>query len=56
MAIKKQAKNIEIKVVDKYHLFVGKKVEKVAEKVNIEAINENLTLVSNKKINAKGNS
>ncbi len=56
MAILKQAKNIDIKVVDKYHLFVGKKLEKVAEKINIEATKKNLELISNKRILSKGNS
>ncbi|MCD9564277.1 hypothetical protein [Tenacibaculum maritimum] len=55
MAIKIQAKHIRIKVKDEYHLFVGQKLEKVADLLNIESKDENMVLVSNKKINSKGN-
>jgi UDP-2,3-diacylglucosamine pyrophosphatase LpxH len=50
MAITKQAKNINILVKGDYNLIVGGKLEKVANKMNIEATNGNLTLISNKKI------
>lgn len=55
MAIKKQAKNINITVINDYKLFVGNKFEKKAEQVNIEATDENLILASGKKITSKGN-
>ncbi|MET3036298.1 hypothetical protein ABXT08_09365 [Chryseobacterium sp. NRRL B-14859] len=55
MAIIKTATNISIKVNDSYHLSVGKKVEKIAQKINVEARNENLILASNKKIISQGN-
>lgn len=55
MAIIKTAKNIHIKVTDSYDLNVGKKVEKIAQKINAEAINGNLVLASNKKIMSQGN-
>ncbi|CEJ71362.1 MULTISPECIES: hypothetical protein [Chryseobacterium] len=55
MAIIKTAKNIQIKVTDSYHLSVGKKVEKIAQKINVEAQKNNLVLASNKKIMSHGN-
>ncbi|MCT2561527.1 hypothetical protein [Chryseobacterium herbae] len=55
MAIIKTAKNIQIKVNDTYHLNVGKKVEKIAKKINAEARTGNLVLASNKKIMSQGN-
>ncbi|MDN3693882.1 hypothetical protein QWZ06_17125 [Chryseobacterium tructae] len=55
MAIRKTAKNISIEVKDSYHLTVGNKVEKIAEKINVEATRDNLTLASNKKIVSKDN-
>jgi len=55
MAIIKTAKNIHIKVTDSYHLNVGKKVEKIAKKINVEAQKRNLVLASNKKITSHGN-
>ncbi|SFN09625.1 MULTISPECIES: hypothetical protein [Chryseobacterium] len=55
MAIIKTAKNIQIKVNDTYHLNVGKKVEKIAQKINVEAQKNNLVLASNKKIMSHGN-
>ncbi|MEI7488288.1 MAG: hypothetical protein WCJ72_12945 [Chryseobacterium sp.] len=55
MAIRKTAKNILIKVNDSYHLSVGKKVEKIAQKINTEAKKGNLVLASNKKIMSHGN-
>jgi hypothetical protein len=50
MGIIKQAKNITIKVDSEYLLMVGGKLEKNANKINIEATKENLVLNSNKKI------
>ncbi|WP_313090951.1 hypothetical protein [Chryseobacterium flavum] len=55
MAIIKTATNIVITVKDSYHLNVGKKVEKIAKKINVEAQKENLILMSNKKIMSHGN-
>ncbi|WP_160138825.1 hypothetical protein [Chryseobacterium sp. c4a] len=55
MAIRKSAKNITIEVKESYHLTVGNKVEKIAEKINVEATGGNLTLASNRKIVSKDN-
>ncbi len=55
MAITKQARNITITVKNNYQLFVGDKLEKITELLNIEATNENLTLGSSKKITSQGN-
>ncbi|MBE7635088.1 hypothetical protein [Tenacibaculum finnmarkense] len=55
MAIIKQAKNITITVAKDYQLFVGEKLEKIAEQINIETKTANLSLISGKKIVAKGN-
>lgn len=55
MAVRKSAKNITIKVQNKYNLIVGGKLEKIAEKINVEATKENMVLASNKKIVSKGN-
>ena len=55
MAIRKTAKNILIKVNDTYDLNVGKKAEKISQKINAEANNGNLVLASNKKIMSHGN-
>jgi len=54
MAIIKQAKNIQIKVIDTYRLIVGGKLEKESNKLNFEATKGNLNLVSGKKIIAHG--
>ncbi|WP_278378596.1 hypothetical protein [Chryseobacterium arthrosphaerae] len=54
MAIRKTATNIRITVHDAYHLNVGKKVEKIAQKINVEAKSENLILASVKKIVSQG--
>lgn len=54
MAILKTAKNISTMVYNDYNLTVGGKLEKIAEKINIEAVSENLILSSNKKIISKG--
>lgn len=55
MAIIKTAANIKITVKDSYQLRVGKKVEKIAKKINVEAHKDNLVLASNKKIVSHGN-
>jgi hypothetical protein len=55
MAIIKQAKNITIIVKSDYNLTVGGKLEKIAEKINVEAKKGNLILASNKKIVSDGN-
>ena len=55
MSITKTAKNITIKVKEDYKLIVNGKMEKIANEVNIEATEENLTLVSNSKINLRSN-
>ncbi|WP_326984719.1 hypothetical protein VUJ46_09380 [Chryseobacterium sp. MYb264] len=55
MAIRKTAKNIIIKVHDSYDLKVGRKAEKIAQKINAEAKKGNLVLASNKKIMSQGN-
>lgn len=55
MAIVKQSKNMTITVQNEYNLQVGKKLEKIASKFNVEATKGNLVLASNKKIVADGN-
>ncbi len=50
MAIIKQAKNIQIKVTDAYHLNVGGKLEKSTNKLNYEATKGNLELIGGRKI------
>lgn len=55
MAIIKHAKNMNITVETEYKLSVGGKLEKVANKINVEATQHNLILISNKKIVADGN-
>ena len=50
MAIRKNAKNMTIIVKNDYNLTVGGKLEKIAEKINVEATKENMILASNKKI------
>ena len=55
MAIRKNAKNIYIKVHNEYNLTVGGKLEKIAQKINVEAKTDNLILTSNKKIVSNGN-
>ncbi|WP_288436274.1 hypothetical protein [uncultured Chryseobacterium sp.] len=55
MGIIKTATNLRITVKDSYHLSVGKKVEKIAKKINVEAQKDNLILASNKKIMSHGN-
>lgn len=53
MAIRKNAKNISIRVQNEYHLIVGGKLEKIADEINLEATKGNLVLISNKKIISK---
>ena len=55
MAINITAKNIIIKVKNDYNLYVGGKLEKITNKMNVEATKGNLDLISNKKITANGN-
>ena len=55
MGISKQAKNITIEVTEKYQLQVGKKLEKIADKMNVEATDRNLVIASIKKIVSSGN-
>lgn len=55
MAIHKKAKNLSITVVSDYNLVVGGKLEKISSQHNIEAIDGNLNLISNKKIVSDGN-
>ncbi|MGS2762174.1 hypothetical protein [Sinomicrobium sp. M5D2P9] len=55
MAIIKQAQQITVAVNNAYNLKVGGKMEKIANKINVEAISSDLTLTSNKKIVSNGN-
>lgn len=55
MAIIKQAKNIRIEVDKKYQLYVANKLEKKAERINVEATEKNLVLATLKKIVSSGN-
>ncbi|MDV6167378.1 hypothetical protein R1T16_03010 [Flavobacterium sp. DG1-102-2] len=55
MAIIKKADNIKITVTKDYNLTVGGKLEKVANKMNVEATAGNLLFISNKKIVTDGN-
>lgn len=54
MAITKKAKNIIIKVKNNY-VATSKTIDENSGKIEIVATKENLTLVSNKKINIRGN-
>lgn len=54
MAINKQAKNITINVKNKYVSYSGN-LTKTTKRLNVESVNENLSLNSNKKIVANGN-
>ncbi|WP_165305008.1 hypothetical protein [Pedobacter sp. SYP-B3415] len=54
MAITKNAKNIRIEVAQNYKLAVGKKLEKKADRLNVEATSGNLALASVKKIVSSG--
>lgn len=55
MAIRKNAKNIIIRVTNTYDLSVGGKIEKIGDRLNTEARKGNLNLASNKKIVSHGN-
>lgn len=55
MAIRKNAKNISIRVSNNYNLTVGGKLEKIADEIFVYATRKNLTLASNKKIVSNGN-
>lgn len=54
MAINKNAKNLYIKIENKY-FSVAKTFIETAEKVEVVATEKNLSLVSNKKVYLKGN-
>ena len=54
MAIIKQAKNTIIGVKTDYHLQVEGKIQKVADKINIEATVSDLILASIKKVVGRG--
>jgi hypothetical protein len=54
MAITKTANNITIKVKNNY-VATSKTIDENSGKIEIVATKENLTLISNKKINIKGN-
>lgn len=54
MAINKTAKNLNIKIKNNYTSYFGT-IHETAEKVVIVATKENLTFISGKKINIKGN-
>jgi len=54
MAILKNATNMTIKVAGTYTLEVEKNLEKQADKVNVEAIHDNLVLACNKRIVGRG--
>lgn len=55
MAIRKNAKNINVKVKNDYKVMVGGKLEKIANIINVESTKDNMVLVSNKKIISLGN-
>jgi len=55
MAINKISKNRKVIVNKDYNLIVGGKLTKITNQFNIEATQENLILVSNKKIISDGN-
>jgi len=54
MAILKRCTNMTLKVNATYSLQVYNKLEKKADKVNIEAMHNNLVLACNKKIVGRG--
>lgn len=54
MAINKNAMNLYITIENKYY-GTSKKFIETAEKVEIVATEKNLTLISNKKVQLKGN-
>ncbi|SDH49978.1 hypothetical protein SAMN05421827_12714 [Pedobacter terrae] len=55
MAITKQSNNLKIKVRSDYSMVVGQKVVKIADKLNVEAVHNNLVLASNKQVVGEGN-
>jgi len=55
MAINKISKNRKVIVNKDYNLIVGGKLTKITNQFNVEATQENLILVSNKKIISDGN-
>jgi hypothetical protein len=55
MGINKISKNRKVTVNQEYNLVVGGELIKIANQFNIEAIKENLILISNKKIISDGN-
>lgn len=55
MAITKQSNNMKIKVRSDYNMTVGQKMDKIADKLNVEAMYDNLILASNKQIIGEGN-
>jgi hypothetical protein len=54
MAINKTAKNLYVTIGNKYYSISQKFIE-TAEKVEVVATDKNLTLLSNKKVQLKGN-
>ncbi|MDW8850033.1 hypothetical protein SD960_08020 [Flavobacterium sp. MMLR14_040] len=55
MGINKISKNRKVTVNQEYNLVVGGELTKIANQFNVEATQENLILVSNKKIISDGN-
>ncbi|MGN8059998.1 hypothetical protein ACTJKN_27210 [Pedobacter sp. 22163] len=55
MAITKQSNNMKIKVRSDYNMVVGQKSVKLADKLNVEAMYNNLVLASNKQVVGEGN-
>lgn len=55
MGINKISKNRKVIVNQDYNLTVGGELKKIANQFNIEATQENLVLISNKKITSDGN-
>lgn len=45
---------MSIRVKTDYKLLVGNNIQKIADKINIEAVKDNLFLVSNKKVVGQG--
>ena len=54
MAINKTAKNLSVKIREKY-ICIAKESTETSDKIEIVATKENLTLMSNKKIIIRGN-
>jgi len=54
MAIIKNCKNMTIRVHSDYHLLVGQNLQKIANKINVEARKKNLVLASNKTVVGQG--